>query len=174
MVVCAPVCQSFFFAQVSKIARKNNAKFILDTSGEPLIKGAEEGVFLLKPNLGELATLCGIEEISYAELEAIAKNYLKNNPCEILVISMGPKGAMIVANNEINHIKAPIVFQKSTIGAGDSMVAGMVHALLNGKSIKEMSAYGVACGTAATMTQGTQLCKRNDVNELNSWILKNS
>ena len=163
-----------FFAQISKIVKKNKAKYILDTSGEALIKGANEGVYLLKPNLGELATLCGIEKISYVELESIAKDFIKNNPCEILVISMGPQGAMIVANNEVNHIKAPIVFQKSTIGAGDSMVAGMVLALAQGKSIREMATFGVACGTAATMTAGTELCKKKDVEELNKWILENS
>tara|TARA_R110002126_G_scaffold46903_3_gene131667 strand:- start:889 stop:1854 length:966 start_codon:yes stop_codon:yes gene_type:complete len=163
-----------FFAQVSKIVKKNNAKYILDTSGEALIKGANEGVYLLKPNLGELATLCGFEEISYVELESVAKNFIKNNPCEILVISMGPKGAMIVTNNEVTYIKAPIVFQKSTIGAGDSMVAGIVLALAQEKSINEAATFGVACGTAATRTEGTQLCKKKDVDQLNNWIIENS
>ncbi|TVZ14841.1 1-phosphofructokinase family hexose kinase [Maribacter sp. MAR_2009_72] len=163
-----------FFAQVAKITTKNKAKYILDTSGEALIKGAKEGVYLLKPNLGELATLCGIEAITYTELEAVAKHFLKNNTCKVLVISMGPKGAMVVANDMAFHIKSPVVLQKSTIGAGDSMVAGMVLALSKNKSIKEMGIYGVACGTAATMTEGSQLCKKNDVDELNSWILENS
>ena len=177
LVVSGSLCPGMpvdFFAKVSKITKKNKAKYILDTSGEALIKGANEGVYLLKPNLGELATLCGINEISYVELESVAKNFLKNNPCEILVISMGPQGAMIVSNNEVNYIKAPIVFQKSTIGAGDSMVAGMVLALAQEKSISDMASYGVACGTAATMTEGTQLCKKKDVDKLNKWIIENS
>ena len=170
----SPGMPADFFAQVSKIVKKNKAKYILDTSGDALIKGANEGVYLLKPNLSELATLCGLNEISYVEFEIVAKNFIKNNPCKILVISMGPKGAMIVADNKIDYIKAPIVFQKSTIGAGDSMVAGMVLALAQGKSIHEMASFGVACGTAATMTEGTQLCKAKDVKELNIWILENS
>ena len=50
------------------------------------------------------------------------------------------------------------------------MVAGMVYALAHGKSVSEMAYFGVACGTAATMTPGTQLCKKEDAEQLNSWI----
>lgn len=163
-----------FFARVSKIARDKNVKYILDTSGEALLKGARAGVYLLKPNLGELATLCGVETISFLELESIAQTFLKNNPCEVLVVSLGPQGAVMLTAQSVDYISAPIVYQKSTIGAGDSMVAGMVHALAQGKSLSEMVKYGVACGTAATMTDGTQLCKRKDVEELNDWISSNS
>jgi 6-phosphofructokinase 2 len=68
---------------------------------------------------------------------------------------------------------APAVHQKSTVGAGDSMLAGMVLSLANGKSYKEMLAYGIACGTAATMTPGSQLCKKVDVEKLYEWMLSN-
>lgn len=163
-----------FFASVSKIAGDKNVKYILDTSGEALLKGARTGVYLLKPNLGELATLCGVKTISFLELESIAQTFLKNNPCEVLVVSLGPQGAVMLTAQSVDYISAPIVCQKSTIGAGDSMVAGMVLALAQGKSLQEMAKYGVACGTAATMTSGTQLCKRKDVEELNDWISSNS
>lgn len=163
-----------FFAQVSKIAQREKAKYILDTSGEALLKGAQAGTFLLKPNLGELATLCGVSTISFAELEPLAKSFLTKNPCKVLVVSLGAQGAILITKDTVTHIAAPIVFQKSTIGAGDSMVAGMVLALAQGKSLQEMVTYGVACGTAATMTLGTQLCKKKDVEELNKWIVTNS
>lgn len=163
-----------FFAQVSRIAQKKKAKYILDTSGEALLIGAQAGVYLLKPNLGELATLCGVKTISFLEMESIAKDFLKNNPCEVLLVSLGAQGAMLVTKDEVKYIAAPIVYQKSTIGAGDSMVAGMVLALAQGKTLSEMAKYGVACGTAATMTSGTQLCKKKDVDELHKWIISNS
>lgn len=163
-----------FYAQVSHIAQNKKVKVILDTSGDALLKGAQAGVYLLKPNLGELAKLCGVKTISFLELESVAKTFLKNNPCEVLVISMGPQGALLVTNDILEYIAAPVVHQKSTIGAGDSMVAGMVYALANGKSLSEMAKYGVACGTAATMTEGTQLCKKRNVEELNTWIETNS
>lgn len=163
-----------FFAQVSKIAQKEKAKFILDSSGAALLKGAQAGVYLLKPNLGELATLSGKKSISYLDVESVAKDFIKNNPCEVMVISLGSQGAIMITEDIVEYIAAPIVYQKSTIGAGDSMVAGMVHAMAQEKSLSEMVKFGVACGTAATMTEGTQLCKRKDVEQLNKWIVSNT
>ncbi len=163
-----------FYAQVSKIAQNKKVKVILDTSGDALLKGAQAGVYLLKPNLGELAKLCGVKTISFLELESVAKTFLKNNPCEVLVVSIGAQGAIMITDEIVEYIAAPIVFQKSTIGAGDSMVAGMVYSLAKGKSLSEMAKYGVACGTAATMTPGTQLCEKKDADELFQWIANNS
>lgn len=163
-----------FYAQVSKISKRKKAIFILDTSGDALLKGAEAGVYLLKPNLGELAKLCGVKTISFLELESVAKAFLKNNPCEVLVVSLGAQGAIMITDEIVEYIAAPLVFQKSTIGAGDSMVAGMVYSLAKGKSLSEMAKYGVACGTAATITTGTQLCEKKDVEELYKWIISNS
>lgn len=155
------------------LVQKQHGKLILDTSGEPLLLGANAGVYMLKPNLGELSTLCGVAYISAVELEELAKTYLEKNSCEVLVISMGPKGALLVTKDLTEHIPAPVVHQKSTIGAGDSMVAGMVLSMAKGKSMTEMARYGVACGTAATMNPGTKLCKKEDADALYQWIRGN-
>ncbi|WP_047414646.1 1-phosphofructokinase family hexose kinase [Cellulophaga sp. Hel_I_12] len=163
-----------FFAKVATIAKSKKVKFILDSSGEPLVYGAKAGVFLLKPNLGELSRLCGVDAIHFSEIETLAQNFLRNNPCEVMVVSLGPQGAVMVTKNTVDYIAAPIVLQQSTIGAGDSMVAGMILGLAQGKSLVEMAKYGVACGTAATMTPGTQLCRKKDVDALYKWITENS
>jgi 6-phosphofructokinase 2 len=55
---------------------------------------------------------------------------------------------------------------KSTVGAGDSMVAGIVLSLSLGRTLPEAVKFGVACGTAATMNPGTELCKPADVEQL--------
>lgn len=161
-----------FYVKVSSIAKKNKVKCILDTSGEALVEGAKGDVFLLKPNLAELSAMCGVKSVSAMELEKLARKFLQNNSCEVLVVSLGPKGAMLITEEQIEQITAPTVHQKSTVGAGDSMLAGMVLSLVNGKSYKEMLAFGIACGTAATMTPGTQLCKKEDVEKLYDWLLK--
>ncbi|MCK0135124.1 1-phosphofructokinase family hexose kinase [Arenibacter sp. S6351L] len=160
-----------FYVLVAEIAKSKKVHFILDTSGEALAKATKSRVFMLKPNLGELSTLCGVTSISAMELEPLAKKFLKEHDCEILVVSLGPKGALLATKDLIEHIPAPTVLQKSTIGAGDSMVAGMVVSLLKGKSYSEMAKYGVACGTAATMHEGTQLCNKDDADNLYKWIL---
>jgi 6-phosphofructokinase 2 len=161
-----------FYVHIAKIAQKKKARFVLDTSGEALVQASKSKVFMLKSNLGELSTLCGVKSISAMELEALAKKFLEEHDCEILVVSLGPKGALLATKDLIEHIPAPTVLQKSTIGAGDSMVAGMIVSLLQGRTYSEMAKYGVACGTAATMHEGTQLCNKDDADNLYQWIQK--
>ena len=165
-----------FYARVAACAQRKKVRLILDASGEALKKGAMAGVYLLKPNLGELATLCDLKTISFQDLREVAKSFLKENPCEVMVVSLGAQGALLIEKNreEVTLIAAPVVPKKSTIGAGDSMVAGMAFALAGGKSLAEMARYGVACGTAATMTEGTQLCKKRDVEPLYQWIVSHA
>ena len=83
---------------------------------------------------------------------------------------MGPSGALLLTNAICKRIPAPIVKKESTVGAGDSMVAGMAFMLLHGKSLIEVVQFGVACGTAATMNAGSQLCKKEDAWRLFEWI----
>jgi 6-phosphofructokinase 2 len=154
------------YAQLAKIAKKSNAKFIVDTSGEALKQAVDEGVYLLKPNLGELSFLAGIEKINHADVEEVAKELISKNRCEIIVVSMGPEGAILVTENETYRAKPPQVKRKSTVGAGDSMVAGIVFSLSRGMDLEQALYYGVACGTAATMNLGTELFKKDDVEEL--------
>ena len=154
------------FAQLAKIAKNKNAKFIVDTSGEALREAVNEGVYLLKPNLGELCFLSGKKRLEQHEIEAAAKEIIAEGKCEIVVISMGEEGALLVTNDLATIIKPPSVIKKSTVGAGDSMVAGIVYYLSKQKSIIDAVKYGVACGTAATMNTGTELCKLKDVEEI--------
>ena len=159
-----------FYVKISRIAENKEALFILDTSGEALIKAAKSRIYMLKPNLAELGALCGVTSITDLDLKSLAQEFLENNDCQILVVSLGPKGALLVTKNEMVQVPAPVVHQKSTIGAGDSMVAGMVMSLIWGKPLVDMVQYGVACGTAATMHHGTQLCIKEDADKLYEWI----
>ena len=154
------------YARIAKIAKSKNAKFIVDTCSEALKFAVEEGAYLLKPNLGELAYLAGKKEIAPEEAKAIAENIITEGKSEVLVVSMGKLGAMLVTKNGSEIIISPPVKKESTVGAGDSMVAGIVYYLSTGKSILEAVQYGVACGTAATMHPGTQLCKKEDADNL--------
>ena len=154
------------FARIAFIAKKKNAKCIVDTSGEALQHAAGEGVYLLKPNLAELSSLVGKEELIVEKIHAAAKELIANGQCEIVMVSMGAAGAMLVTKDIVQQIKPPYVIRKSTVGAGDSMVAGIVISLSKGKLIVDAARYGVACGTAATMNAGTELCKREDADKL--------
>ncbi len=159
-----------FYARVAKVAKEINARLVLDTSGEPLRLAANEGVYLLKPNLGELSKMVGVESLEMDEVDEAASEIIKRGDCEIVVVSMGPNGALLVTKDGFEHIPAPTVLKKSTVGAGDSMVAGMTWMLAQGKTPREMARMGVACGSAATMNPGTELFKSDDVYKLHDWI----
>jgi 6-phosphofructokinase 2 len=162
------------FARLAVISKQKGIKLIVDTSGKPLHLAAQEGVYLLKPNLSELCSLVNKDYLQMNEVDEAAKQVIQNGHCEVVVVSMGPSGAMLVTKDIHEKIPAPTVKKLSTVGAGDSMVGGMVWMLEQGKSLLEVVRFGVACGTAATMNTGTQLFKQEDVYRLYEWINQHS
>ena len=159
-----------FYRKIAEIAKKSGAKLIVDTSGEALKKALEVGVYMIKPNVGELAKLIGVEHLELEDVENAAKKLIEKGSAEIVVVSLGADGAILISKEETHLVKAPKVEKKSTVGAGDSMVGGMVWALSQNKSLKEVIQMGVCCGTAATMNEGTQLFKLEDAKRLFEWL----
>lgn len=159
-----------FYQDIAEIAKKSNSKLIVDTSGEALKKALEIGVYLIKPNVGELAKLIGVEKLEMEEVNAAAKQIIAKGGAEIVVVSLGPQGAVLVTKDSYDYVPAPNVAKKSTVGAGDSMVGGMTWALAQNKPLKEVIRWGVACGSAATMNEGTQLFKFEDAKRLFEWL----
>lgn len=162
----APSMPSDFYATIASKAKELGAKFILDTSGDALKAAAGLGVYLLKPNYNELCELTGHDKEEIADIKELAKEIVAKGFCEIAVVSLGAKGAMLISKDNIYHVQAPKVPKRSTVGAGDSLVAGITYSLSQGKSLDEALKFGVACGTAATMNHGTDLCKAEDVQKL--------
>jgi len=154
------------FSQINVIAGRKKAKLIVDTSGEMLKHAVDEGVYLIKPNVSELASLTGKETLSSDGIAYEAKQIIKRKKCEIIVVSMGAAGAIVITKDKKIPIIPPAIKIKSTVGAGDSMVAGIVFALSKGKNIETAVQYGVACGTATTLNSGTELCHKEDVEKL--------
>lgn len=155
-----------FYKIIAEIAKALGTKVIVDTSGEALKKVLELGVYLIKPNIGELAKLIGVEKLALNKVESAAKKLIEKGSAEIVVVSLGAQGAVLVTKEITEFISAPKVEKKSTVGAGDSMVGGMVWALSQNKSLKEVIQWGVACGSATTMNEGTQLFKLEDAKRL--------
>ncbi len=163
-----------FFARLASASKQAGSKCIIDTSGKPLQLAAQEGVYLLKPNLSELCSLVGAGYLQLDEVEHAAHEVIQKGHCEIVVVSMGPLGAMLVTKDSHEMVSAPVVKKLGTVGAGDSMVAGMVWMLEQEKSLSEMVRFGVACGTAATMNSGSQLFNTEDVFRIYHWINNNA
>ncbi|HEX2607868.1 MAG TPA: 1-phosphofructokinase family hexose kinase [Flavisolibacter sp.] len=158
------------FARLALIVKSNGAKFIVDTSGAALKEAVDAGVYLLKPNLSELSSLAGQEEVGHEMVDEIARDIIGRNCCMAIMVSLGAAGARLITKQESIQVIPPVVKRLSTVGAGDSMVAGVVLSLSRGKDLRDALEYGVACGTAATMNPGTELSKPEDVERLYSII----
>ncbi len=161
-----------FFKKLAEIAKHKNAKLIVDTSGESLRQAINEGVFMIKPNLGELSMLNGVEDLQDDDIVKYARAIIDKKGAQVVVVSMGASGAVLITADEIINSSSPTVRKKSTVGAGDTMVAGMVKAMLQGWEWKDVLKYGIAAGTATTMNSGTELCKKVDVERLFTFLKK--
>ncbi|MDV6167927.1 1-phosphofructokinase family hexose kinase [Flavobacterium sp. DG1-102-2] len=161
-----------FLINLVKELKAKKIKVIADTSGDALTAILKEGVYLVKPNIGELSKFIGKEELDNESADEAARELVDKGAAEIVAVSMGPQGAYVVTKDECIHVNAPSVKKQTTVGAGDSMVAGMVAVLAKGGSVTEMARMGVACGTAATMGNGTGLFTKENAEKLYKWLSK--
>ena len=161
-----PSAPKNFYAQVARVAKQLGSKIIVDTQGDPFRLALEEGLFLVKPNIRELSQLDDHAIDDEKQIEDMAKKIVHHKWSEVVVVSLGAAGALLVTVDKCQYIRPPAVPTISKVGAGDSMVAGIVLKLAQGKTIQDAVCFGVAAGTAAVMTPGTELCRREDTERL--------
>ena len=154
-----------FYARVAELAQTLGKRLVLDTSGAAL-KQAGHGIYLLKPSLRELQDLAGREIRTECEQEEAAHEVIEQGRSEIVVLSLGEEGALLVSAAGCERFAAIPVRAKSTVGAGDSMLAGIVLGLSRGLALREAVRFGMAAGAAALLGSGTELCRRSDVERL--------
>ena len=152
-------------AEIGKLAEKIGARLILDIS-MAMRHAPLRGTYLMKPSIHELSVMLGCAIESVAETIAAARSLIAGGRTEVVVVSLGAEGALLVTDALAEHFEALEVPAKSAVGAGDSMVGAIVLALEQGWSLTDAVRYGVAAGTATIMTPGTELCYRSDVERL--------
>lgn len=162
----APGLPTRFFAQLIRGLSGKQVKVIIDTSGKPLMEALKETVYLIKPNQRELAQLAGKSFLSNKEQEAFALDIVANKKAEYVAVSLGARGAFLASKQGVIHQTTPSIKVKSTIGAGDSMVAGLIYGIINGYSLEEKLKMGIACGVATTMSEGTNLASVENINNV--------
>ncbi|MBW3564804.1 MAG: 1-phosphofructokinase family hexose kinase [Acidobacteria bacterium] len=155
-----------FYGRLAEAGSAIGARTIVDTSGDALRHALGRGAWFLKPNLGEFRSLVGDEGLEGPSIEAAARELVDGGQVGNLLISLGRAGAILVTPDGQQRITAPTVRIVSTVGAGDSTVAGLVLGLAREMTIDDAARFGVAAGAAAVMTPGTELCRREDVERL--------
>ncbi len=154
-----------FYAQIIAILNEHQAVSILDTTGESLRLGCEAKPFLIKPNAEETQKLTGLPIKTKSQI-AIASTGLRKIGAQNVVISLGKKGALLQTVDCTWWIHSPKIKEKNPIGAGDSMVGGLVWALSQGYSLKESLGWGAASGAATACMSGTEVGSRPLIEEL--------
>lgn len=161
----APKIPKNIYGTLTKIARKQGARVILDAEGELLSEGIKEKPQLIKPNDTEFELLLNRKFKNNDEMIAAAKEVVDSGVSNI-IISLGSKGALLIDKNNAYYAKGLVVPVKSTVGAGDSMVAAFVYGMINGFDKKEILRFAVACGAASVSTEGTEACSLDSVKKL--------
>ncbi|GAA4488461.1 1-phosphofructokinase family hexose kinase [Rhodococcus olei] len=151
-----------FYQTLADVVSDLGARLVVDTSGPPL-RALRGGVYLLKPSIRELRDYVGHDLRSADDRVAAARAIIDQGVCTVVVLSLGADGAVHVTADDAEHVPSLAVPVVSGIGAGDSMVAGIVFGLGRGWELREAVRYGVAAGAAALGSPGTALCSRADV-----------
>ena len=141
-------------------------KCILDTEGKELELAAKSAhPFLIKPNLREMEATLGIELRTMRTIRDAALLFIRLG-VQHAVVSMGAMGAMYISGDKTLFAPALRVETKSTVGAGDAMIGGMLLGFEIEKDMARAFRYGIAAGAASVMTEGTQLIVRSDFEKL--------
>ena len=153
-----------------RAARETGAKTILDADGELLKYGIEAGPYMVKPNIHELESFFGEKIEGVAEAESHARKLIDIYGVEFVAVSLGAKGAIFL-NKECSLFANSIdVEVKSTVGAGDSMVAALTYSLDMGYGFEKSVLLAVASATANVMTSGSQPADFETIRELENKV----
>ena len=140
-----------FYVTVGERVRAGGARLVLDTSGAELSAAlAAGGIFLLKSSCEELD-------------RNAARELVRNGKVEHVALTCGPEGALLINAEGIHSLPSLQTQPVSTVGAGDSFLAGMTHGLATGLQPTEAFRIAVASGAAATLSPGTDLAYPENV-----------
>lgn len=154
-----------FYAEAVRRA-DSQTRIVVDATVRWLKPALEEGVFLIKPNVRELSELIERPLEGEDEIVELSRELIDSGGVEVVVTSLGAGGAVVVCEDLAQRVPSPAVKVTSKVGAGDSMVGGIVFALDRGDSLLDAIRYGIAAGAAAVMTAMTGLGSRDDVERL--------
>lgn len=151
-----PGCpKSFYGALVEDVARKRG-RCVLDAEGEAFRLAVDKAPFLVKPNRSELETFVGHELTTRDAIRRAALALIERG-VSLAAVSLGADGAMLVSRAATYFAPALSLSIKSTVGAGDSMVAGMLYALSRDADLPDVLRDGAACASASVVLEGTKL-----------------
>jgi 6-phosphofructokinase 2 len=159
----------YFYGQIIMSLKEKGARVVLDADKTPLKNGVSASPYVIKPNIHEFGRLVGKNIVDVEEILEYAKLYQHLVP--YIVVSMGARGTVGISQEGNYYVVPPKVKVRNSIGAGDSLVAGVLFALSEAKGFEEALVLGVACGTASTLNRENGLCLYADVENIHKDIV---
>ena len=144
------------YATLASSAHAAGLKVAIDSSGEPMTHAVAARPDLIKPNHEELEELVGRRLDTLADVREAAEG-LVSDGIETVAVSLGGDGALLVAQDVFVHANATITTPRSTVGAGDCMLAGLLHGLSRGVPPADALAAAVTWGAAAVTLPGSRV-----------------
>jgi 1-phosphofructokinase len=157
------------YARLIKDAREREIKTILDADGALFRAGIKAAPTLIKPNEHELSLHFKEEFRDLKTMIRKAEKLLRSG-IEMIMLSLGKEGAVFITADKKYKIEALKIDVKSTVGAGDAMVAGLAYSLENKLDLKEMLKTAAACSSATLIKNGTEMGSREDVERLKNEV----
>jgi 1-phosphofructokinase family hexose kinase len=154
-----------YYARLVRRAQAHALRVIVDADGEVARLAVEARPFLVKPNVSELERLAGSTLPDLASQAAAARELVRRG-IEVVLLSMGAAGALCVSREAAWRVHAPRIERRSTVGSGDSLVAGMAVALARGDALEVGLRLGTAAGAATALSPGTALGTVEDIARL--------
>jgi 1-phosphofructokinase family hexose kinase len=153
------------YRDVVSSLRARDIRPIVDTSGAPLEAVLAARPLLIKPNVEEAEALLG-RQLAGDDATLAAANEIRGRGPEYVVISLGADGAIGVGPEGAWKVTPPAIEARSTVGSGDSMIAGLAIGFNEGLGFVEALRLGTAAGAATAMVAGTQLCSAAQIAHL--------
>jgi 1-phosphofructokinase len=154
-----------FYAELVEVVRQEGSRPVLDAEGAPLRLGIAARPFLVKPNLRETEVLLGRSLSTEADISQAARS-LGDRGIEVVVISLGGSGALMACRGRVWMAEIPLTKTVSTVGAGDSLLAYLLMAILKGVDPASSLLRATAAGLASTNLPGSQLCTPTEVDRM--------
>lgn len=159
----APNLDDDFYAELIDVIREKGADFVIDTTGESLMKTLEKKPLVVKPNNHELADLFHVELKSMDDVAKYGKKLLELGAQHVL-ISMAGDGGMMITKDKVYRSYAPKGTVINSVGAGDSMIGGFTGTFARTGDVLEAFRYGLACGSATAFSE--DLADKKKINEI--------
>jgi 1-phosphofructokinase family hexose kinase len=150
-----PGVQDDIYYSITREGKSRGSKVIVDSEGGSLIAAIEAGPYLIKPNIVEFSEMAGRRLEAEKDIIAHART-LNEKGVGIVVVSMGKKGALLVTGEVALRGTVPVI-SADTVGAGDSMVAGLVMGIVQNLPLERVFHMGLACSVAAVLNEGPAL-----------------